>query len=545
MESKETNNGDDIPTSTFPPLRNEDVRSNSSPNEQGNFNWIFDEVTVGGAVNVNNLARILQIIRIITSIGQKFADLRRVMRSIATGQQFPANQNIGVQNHMFPQRILLQLAGHQVPANQNFGVQGYIFPQGIPFQLAGKAFTPFLKLYPIKLESTLQVAEGGLLPKTCRLSPFTGQVTSVVRGRRTAQVSNYPTGPSQWRYPALVSPVFCPSFTANPYLVALPVQHTTKPQTDSSISESIQAAPSPTPPVQTAPFPPKTQIFCPISQTAAAHAAHPISPLANKFIPCHVVQGNFGQSQTTASIQPARRLTSPAYTFGPVIPVGRLAQASNAPVQPSSNRSTNQACQYRPSSNRSAYKTRPVQPSSNRSAYKTPPIRLALIIRRREGELSQTDLSDLHALAQGTKNFPINRIKQGIFFQVGWGMGSGADHDFNLGQKIRLNLIPQCASNVCNVKDDMNARHYNSNDCNYTSRYRFRRTSSAKWTRVFLLQEGSFIHTRSRWPHFPAKYSSICCSFAMRPLLPQSLPNDCHSSREVYRSSLLFDENAS
>ncbi|XP_031264394.1 uncharacterized protein LOC116122716 isoform X2 [Pistacia vera] len=102
--------------------------------------------------------------------------------------------------------------------------------------------------------------------------------------------------------------------------------------------------------------------------------------------------GNFGQSQTTVPIQPAGRLTSPAYTFGPVIPVGRLAQASNAPVGPSSNSSTNQACQYRPSSNRSAYKTPPIRPS------RTPQ--------------SQTDLSDLHALAQGTKNFPTNRIKQ-------------------------------------------------------------------------------------------------------------------------------------
>ncbi|KAJ0074722.1 hypothetical protein Patl1_34797 [Pistacia atlantica] len=96
------------------------------------------------------------------------------------------------------------------------------------------------------------------------------QVRPVLRGRGTSQSSNNPTGPSQWRYPALVSLVFCPSFTANPYLVTHPVQHTTKPQTDSSISESIQAAPSPAPPVQTAPFPPKTQIFCPVSQTAAA-----------------------------------------------------------------------------------------------------------------------------------------------------------------------------------------------------------------------------------------------------------------------------------
>ncbi|KAJ0074724.1 hypothetical protein Patl1_34795 [Pistacia atlantica] len=85
---------------------------------------------------------------------------------------------------------------------------------------------------------------------------------------------NNPSGPSQWRYPALLSPVFCPSFTANPYLVARPAQHTTKPETDSSISESIQAAPSPAPPVQTAPFPPKTQIFCPISQTAVAWTVH-------------------------------------------------------------------------------------------------------------------------------------------------------------------------------------------------------------------------------------------------------------------------------
>ncbi|XP_031264393.1 uncharacterized protein LOC116122716 isoform X1 [Pistacia vera] len=144
--------------------------------------------------------------------------------------------------------------------------------------------------------------------------------------------------------------------------------------------------------------------------------------------------GNFGQSQTTVPIQPAGRLTSPAYTFGPVIPVGRLAQASNAPVGPSSNSSTNQACQYRPSSNRSAYKTPPIRPS------RTPQ--------------SQTDLSDLHALAQGTKNFPTNRIKQvaGYFYftlknynrlaQIGWmGMGSGSDHDFNLGQVRSLRLF--------------------------------------------------------------------------------------------------------
>ncbi|KAJ0007893.1 hypothetical protein Pint_30410 [Pistacia integerrima] len=50
MESKETNNGDDIPASTSPPPTNEEVRSNSSPNEQGNFDWIVDE----GAVHVNN-----------------------------------------------------------------------------------------------------------------------------------------------------------------------------------------------------------------------------------------------------------------------------------------------------------------------------------------------------------------------------------------------------------------------------------------------------------------------------------------------------------
>ncbi|KAJ0075000.1 hypothetical protein Patl1_34805 [Pistacia atlantica] len=100
-------------------------------------------------------------------------------------------------------------------------------------------------------------------------------------------------------------------------------------------------APSPAPPVQTALFPPKTQVFCPVSQTAAAWTVHPLSRLAKEFIPCHVVQGNFGQSQTTAPIQPASRLISPADTFGPVIPIDLLAQASNAPVQPSSNRSTN------------------------------------------------------------------------------------------------------------------------------------------------------------------------------------------------------------
>ncbi|KAJ0076089.1 hypothetical protein Patl1_34818 [Pistacia atlantica] len=54
MESKGTNNGDDIPTSTSPPPTNEEVRSNSSPNEQGNFDWIVDEVAGEGAVNVNN-----------------------------------------------------------------------------------------------------------------------------------------------------------------------------------------------------------------------------------------------------------------------------------------------------------------------------------------------------------------------------------------------------------------------------------------------------------------------------------------------------------
>ncbi|KAJ0007191.1 hypothetical protein Pint_30402 [Pistacia integerrima] len=162
---------------------------------------------------------------------------------------------------------------------------------------------------------------------------FICQVKPVVRGRGTAQSSNNPPRPSQWRYPALVSPVFCPSFTANPYLVAHPVQHTTKPQTDSSISESIQAVPAPTPLVQTAPFLPKTQIFC-----------------------------NFGQSQTTAPIQPASRLTSPTYTF--------------------------------------------VQPSSNRSAYKNS------LIRPSRTPLSQTDLSDLHALAQATKDFPTDHMKQ-------------------------------------------------------------------------------------------------------------------------------------
>ncbi|KAJ0076090.1 hypothetical protein Patl1_34819 [Pistacia atlantica] len=97
-------------------------------------------------------------------------------------------------------------------------------------------------------------------------------------------------------------------------------------QTDSSISESIQAAASPAPLVQTVPFPPKTQIFCPLSQTAAAWTVHPLSPLAKEFIPCHVVQGNFGQSQTIAPIQPASRLTSPAYTFDldkPPQPSGR------------------------------------------------------------------------------------------------------------------------------------------------------------------------------------------------------------------------------
>ncbi|KAJ0007409.1 hypothetical protein Pint_30380 [Pistacia integerrima] len=162
---------------------------------------------------------------------------------------------------------------------------------------------------------------------------------------------------------------------------------------------------------------------------------------------------------------------------GLVIPVGRLAQASNAPVRPSSNRST--------------YKTHPVRPSSNRSAYKTRPIRPSRTPQ------SQTDLSDQLALTQVTKDFPTNHIKQ---------------VNALLLQKIQLNLIPQYASNVCNVKDDMNARHYNSNDCNYTSLCRFRQTSSTKWKRVPLLQEGSFIHTRSQWPHFPAKYSSICCS---------------------------------
>ncbi|KAJ0007894.1 hypothetical protein Pint_30411 [Pistacia integerrima] len=236
-----------------------------------------------------------------------------------------------------------------------------------------------------------------------------GQVRPVVRGKGTAQSSNNPTG----AYPALFSPVFCPSFTTNPYLVAHPAQHTTKPQTDSSISESIQAAPSPAPPVQKAPFPPKTQIFCPVSQTAAAWTVHPLSPLAKEFIPSHAVRGNFGKSQTTASIQPASRLTSPACTFGPVIPVGQLAQASNASVRPSSSTSKNQACQFQPSSNRSAYKTRQIRPS-----------------RRPQSP----DLSDLHALAQATKDFPADHIKQ----------------------------------------------------------------------------EGSLIHTGSRWPHFPAKYFSHC-----------------------------------
>lgn len=44
------------------------------------------------------------------------------------------------------------------------------------------------------------------------LSPFTGQARVVARGRRTAQALINPTGPSQWRYPALVSPLFRNSF---------------------------------------------------------------------------------------------------------------------------------------------------------------------------------------------------------------------------------------------------------------------------------------------------------------------------------------------
>ncbi|KAJ0074999.1 hypothetical protein Patl1_34806 [Pistacia atlantica] len=67
MESKETQNRDDIPTSTSPPLRNEDVRSNSSLNEQG--------------------------------------------------QQVPANQNSGVQGYIFPQGIPFQLPGNCVDGN--------------------------------------------------------------------------------------------------------------------------------------------------------------------------------------------------------------------------------------------------------------------------------------------------------------------------------------------------------------------------------------------------------------------------------------------
>ncbi|KAJ0008182.1 hypothetical protein Pint_30378 [Pistacia integerrima] len=78
MESKETHNGDDIPISTSPPLRNEDVMSNSSPNEQRNFDWIVDEVTGEGAVNVNN--RMLQR----CPSDRSLLDLRHVMWSVGS-----------------------------------------------------------------------------------------------------------------------------------------------------------------------------------------------------------------------------------------------------------------------------------------------------------------------------------------------------------------------------------------------------------------------------------------------------------------------------
>ncbi|KAJ0053080.1 hypothetical protein Pint_03558 [Pistacia integerrima] len=111
-------------------------------------------------------------------------------------------------------------------------------------------------------------------------------------------------------------------------------EHTTKPEIDSSISESIQAAPSPASPV---------------------------------------------------TIHSFSRWPRNLYLV-------MWCKASNAPVRPSSNRST--------------YNTRPVWPSSNRSAYKTRPIRPSRTSQ------SQTDLSDQLALTQVTKDFPTNHIKQ-------------------------------------------------------------------------------------------------------------------------------------
>ncbi|XP_044485523.1 uncharacterized protein LOC123211064 isoform X3 [Mangifera indica] len=327
MENSETSNGDDSSTSTVPPPMNENVESDSSHSEQGDSD--SEEVTGEAAVNVNN------------PMQQPLSRGHQDYRVYTTGRQFPANQNTVLQYHNFPQRMPLQLAtaGQQVPANQNYGVQGYISPQGIPFPLAGQARV-------------------------------------VARGRRTAQALINPTGPSQWRYPALVSPLFRNSFIPFDLMrgdfhqpqatapIQPPIRFTSPPSTFGSVLAAGRRSRLGL--ASDAPFRP-----------SSSRSANQSLPIGSSRTP---------QSQTDFSglhdlAQAAENFPTDHIKQGSVLAAGRrsrLGLVSDAPFRPSSSRSANQSL--------------PIGSSRTRQ--------------------SRTDFSGLHALAQAAENFPTDHIKQ-------------------------------------------------------------------------------------------------------------------------------------
>ncbi|KAJ0076091.1 hypothetical protein Patl1_34814 [Pistacia atlantica] len=287
-------------------------------------------------------------IRTLHYIENLLIDLKRSSFHVIEVERLSLFQvRMGLKRHLTTAEIVEQavftqhLPSSEVGSISNvvFMLKRFLHESNCAFAVSLNATTDEVRNWIVSINRKYEL---GLLLETLR-EEFR-QVKPVVRGRGTAQSSNNPPRPSPWRYPALVSPVFCPSFTANPYLVAHPVQHTTKPQTDFYFRIN--------------------------SSCACSHTTSPDSsfPSQNTDFLYHILDC-FDLD------------CSSSFTLGQGI-------------------YTLSCCA------RSAYRTRPVQPSSNRSAYKNS------LIRPSRTPLSQTDLSDLHALAQATKDFPTDHMKQ-------------------------------------------------------------------------------------------------------------------------------------
>ncbi|KAJ0007411.1 hypothetical protein Pint_30384 [Pistacia integerrima] len=177
MESKETNNGDDIPTSTSPPPTGEEVRSNSSPNEQGNFDWIVDE----GAVNVNN-----PMLQPHPADHQDYHIYRKVMYLVLI-QKFARFKACHVE-HRFPlviqEEATLPLSWFHVTCNNdnkvtrldlgNYGFQGSLVPQ-----LGSLPNLQYLEIYSNQINGSIP-AELGNLTNLLSLDLYENQLSGPI-----------------------------------------------------------------------------------------------------------------------------------------------------------------------------------------------------------------------------------------------------------------------------------------------------------------------------------------------------------------------------